>query len=246
MFPCFKWYVAFWYWCLMTKTMLILAKQWPFPSLSHLLHQSRCQLQRIIFPFWSFSFPFLLLVETLVQSVKVSMPTGSRIPSLLSNLAICSDSSFVSVAILLHCLCDWQVTLNLLSAFIRADCKLKLYRRNPLPVVIWILSVLIVPSFKSLMIFFWCCQTIMFGFCFERNCRVLLYKSLLMLNSCNVVFPQKSVLFNHLTNYHLLHSIVEQLTTDDMYLNNEVTYLFLRTCEMCCSRISNIVCAKFE
>ena len=80
------------------------------------------------------------------------MPAGSWIPSLLSNSAICSDSSFVSVDILLLChLCDWKVTLlNLLSAFIRADCRLKLYRQNPLSVVIWILSVLIVPSFDTI------------------------------------------------------------------------------------------------
>ena len=192
------------------KIMLILEKQWPFPSLFHLLHQSWCcQLQKIIFPLWSPFFSCFTLGKTLVKSVKVSMSTGSQIPSLLSN-----SVNWVNLFWFFFCECCHFVvlflwltsySLNLLSAFIRAGHKLKLYRRNPLSVVIWILSVLIVPSFKSLMIFFWCCQTIMFGFYFKRNCRALLYKSLLMLNSCNVVFPR-----------NLLHSITYKLSPSSL------------------------------
>ena len=86
----------------------------------------------------------------------------------------------------------------------------------------------------------------MFEFCFESNFRALLYKSLLVLNSCNVVVPRNLRLSITSQTIDLLNTLAEQLPTDALYLNNEVTYLLVRTFEMSCSRISNVICAKFK
>ena len=181
-------------------------------------------------------FFFLTFGKTLVKSVKVSMPIGSQIPSLLTNLAICSDYSFISVTILLCCFCGWQLTLSIywvpsLGIIIDWNYKLK-------SVVCCDVNIVCTycPFFQTLMIFFWCHQKLMFGFCFERNCRALLYKSLLVLNSCNVVVP-----------WYLCQLITSQTTTFlTPWWNNSAQMLCIWTMRWhtCSSGLSKCVVAE--